>query len=89
MASFGRNATGTVHVWCRSATQAGLTAAVAGFNKANPNLQVELTPVPDAQYVTKLATAIRGVSRRTSWTSTTSTRSCSSSARRSPTSPTS
>ncbi|MBT2503598.1 sugar ABC transporter substrate-binding protein [Curtobacterium sp. ISL-83] len=59
-ASFGRSATGTVHVWCRAATQAGLTAAVAGFNKANPKLQVELTPVPDGQYVTKLATAIRG-----------------------------
>jgi len=59
-ASFGKNATGTVQVWCRSATQAGLTSAVAGFNKANPALQVQLTPVPDAQYVTKLATAIRG-----------------------------
>ncbi|WNY35346.1 extracellular solute-binding protein [Curtobacterium flaccumfaciens] len=47
-------------MWCRSATQAGLTSAVAGFNKANPELQVQLTPVPDAQYVTKLATAIRG-----------------------------
>lgn len=60
VASFGKGATGTVQVWCRAATQAGLTATVAGFNKANPELQVELTPVPDGQYVTKLATAIRG-----------------------------
>ncbi|MFJ3383681.1 MULTISPECIES: ABC transporter substrate-binding protein [unclassified Curtobacterium] len=60
VAGFGTTATGTVHVWCRSATQAGLTSAVAGFNKSHPHLQVELTPVPDGQYVTKLATAIRG-----------------------------
>ncbi|MCJ1714635.1 ABC transporter substrate-binding protein [Microbacterium sp. M1A1_1b] len=60
VAGFGVRATGTVHVWCRAATQAGLTSAVAGFNKSNPKLQVELTPVPDGQYVTKLATAIRG-----------------------------
>jgi multiple sugar transport system substrate-binding protein len=60
VAGFGQKATGTVHVWCRAATQAGLTSAVAGFNKSHPDLQVELTPVPDGQYVTKLATAIRG-----------------------------
>lgn len=58
--SFGRGATGTVEVWCRSATQLGLVATVEAFNAANPDLQVNLTPVPDAQYVTKLATAIRG-----------------------------
>lgn len=57
---FGGAATGTVQVWCRAATQAGLTATVASFNKSHPNLQVNLTPIPDAQYVTKLATAIRG-----------------------------
>ncbi len=59
-ASVAGRATGTVQVWCRAATQAGLTATVAGFNKQRPDLQVQLTPVPDTQYVTKLATAIRG-----------------------------
>jgi multiple sugar transport system substrate-binding protein len=57
---FGKTATGTVEVWCRAATQAGLTAAVSGFNQSHPNLKVQLTPIPDGQYVTKLATAIRG-----------------------------
>lgn len=59
-AAFGRNATGTVEVWCRSATQTGLTSTVARFNRSSTRLKVNLTPVPDAQYVTKLATAIRG-----------------------------
>ncbi|WIB67342.1 sugar ABC transporter substrate-binding protein [Curtobacterium sp. MCBD17_035] len=59
-AGFGGKATGTVQVWCRAATQAGLTATVADFNRDHPDLHVDLTPVPDAQYVTKLATAIRG-----------------------------
>ena len=58
--SFTAKATGTVTVWCRSNTQTGLVALVAGFNRAHADLTVELTPVPDAQYVTKLATSIRG-----------------------------
>ncbi|RCK68665.1 extracellular solute-binding protein [Desertihabitans brevis] len=57
---FGENATGTVRVWCRAATQEGLTALVEGFNASQDRLTVELTPVLDGQYVTKLATAIRG-----------------------------
>jgi multiple sugar transport system substrate-binding protein len=57
---FGTSATGPVQVWCRAATQTGLTALVESFNAAQDRLTVELTPVPDAQYVTKLATAIRG-----------------------------
>ena len=58
--SFTGKATGTVNVWCRAATQTGLVALVANFNKSHPDLQINLTPIPDAQYVTKLATAIRG-----------------------------
>jgi multiple sugar transport system substrate-binding protein len=49
-----------VKVWCRAATQTGLTALVEKFNASQDRLTVELTPVLDAQYVTKLATAIRG-----------------------------
>ena len=59
-AGFGTSATGTVRVWCRSATQTGLTALVEAFNASQDRLVVELTPVLDGQYVTKLATAIRG-----------------------------
>jgi ABC-type glycerol-3-phosphate transport system substrate-binding protein len=57
---FGTNARGTVKVWCRSATQTGVTSLVDRFNSAQDQLTVELTPVLDEQYVTKLATAIRG-----------------------------
>jgi multiple sugar transport system substrate-binding protein len=57
---FGTSATGRVEVWCRAATQTGLTALVETFNAAQDRLTVELIPIPDAQYVTKLATAIRG-----------------------------
>ncbi|MVA75261.1 extracellular solute-binding protein [Auraticoccus sp. F435] len=57
---FGEDATGTVRVWCRAATQDGLTSLVEQFNASQDRLTVELTPVLDAQYVTKLATAIRG-----------------------------
>ena len=59
-AGFGTNARGTVRVWCRSATQTGVTALVEQFNASQDRLTVELTPVLDGQYVTKLATAIRG-----------------------------
>lgn len=58
--AFTRKATGTVNVWCRSATQTGLVSLVAAFNKSHSDLKVNLTPIPDAQYVTKLATSIRG-----------------------------
>jgi multiple sugar transport system substrate-binding protein len=59
-AGFGEQATGTVTVWCRSATQAGVQVAVDRFHKSQDRLRVDLTPVIDGQYVTKLATAIRG-----------------------------
>jgi multiple sugar transport system substrate-binding protein len=57
---FGEGATGTVRLWCRSATQTGVQVVVDRFNAAQERLRVELTPVLDSQYVTKLATAIRG-----------------------------
>jgi multiple sugar transport system substrate-binding protein len=57
---FGEGATGTVRLWCRAATQKGVEVVVDRFNQAHDRLKVELTPVLDSQYVTKLATAIRG-----------------------------
>ncbi len=57
---FGENATGTVTMWCRGATAAGVQVAVDRFHAAQDQLHIDLTPVPDGQYVTKLATAIRG-----------------------------
>ena len=57
---FGRNATGTVQLWVRAATQAGSAPIVARFNKSHPHLKVVMTAIPDTQYVTKFATAVRG-----------------------------
>jgi multiple sugar transport system substrate-binding protein len=51
---------GTVTMWCRAATVAGVQVVVDRFHKAQDRIRIDLTPVPDAQYVTKLATAIRG-----------------------------
>jgi multiple sugar transport system substrate-binding protein len=59
-AGFGENAGGTVRLWCRAATQAGVQVVVDRFHKAQDQIRVEVTPVLDSQYVTKLATAIRG-----------------------------
>jgi multiple sugar transport system substrate-binding protein len=59
-AGFGTNAKGTVELWVRAATQQFSAPIVAAFNKAHPGLTVHLTAIPDTQYVTKLATAIRG-----------------------------
>jgi multiple sugar transport system substrate-binding protein len=56
---FGENATGTVTMWCRGATAAGVEVVVDKFHASQDRLRINLTPVPDAQYVTKLATAIR------------------------------
>lgn len=58
--AFEKKATGTVNVWCRAATQTGLASLVTSFNRSHSDVKVALTPIPDAQYVTKLATAIRG-----------------------------
>ena len=57
---FGTSAKGTVELWVRAATQAASAPIVAAFNKTHKNVQVHLTAIPDTQYVTKLATAIRG-----------------------------
>ncbi|MFC7375068.1 MULTISPECIES: extracellular solute-binding protein [unclassified Brachybacterium] len=57
---FGEDATGTVTVWCRAATQTAIQAVAAAFNEEHEDLEVQVLPIPDAQYVTKLATSIRG-----------------------------
>jgi len=59
-AGFGEGATGTVRLWCRAATQAGVQVTVDRFHKIQNRIRVEVTPVLDSQFVTKLATAIRG-----------------------------
>ena len=59
-AGFGEGATGTVRLWCRAATQAGVQVTVDQFHKVQNRIRVEVTPVLDSQFVTKLATAIRG-----------------------------
>lgn len=58
--SFGRNGRGQVQVWCRAATQTGIQVIVNNFHKAQDRIRVRVTAVPDSQFVTKLATAIRG-----------------------------
>jgi multiple sugar transport system substrate-binding protein len=57
---FGANPSGTVTMWCRAATVAGVQVVVDRFHQAQDRIRIDLTPVPDGQYVTKLATAIRG-----------------------------
>lgn len=59
-AGFGEEASGTVTMWCRSETQLGTQAVVKAFEAAQDRIRIDLTPVPGGQYVTKLATAIRG-----------------------------
>jgi len=58
-AGFGQTAGGTVTMWCRAATAGGVQVVVERFHKSQDRLHIDLTPVPDAQYTTKLATAIR------------------------------
>lgn len=59
-AGFGEGAEGTLSVWCRSETQTGIQTMVDAFHSSQDRIRVELTPVLGGQYVTKLATAIRG-----------------------------
>lgn len=56
---FGNNAGGNVHVWCRGATQDGIEKIVKAFHSRQSRITVRVTPIPDAQFVTKVATAIR------------------------------
>lgn len=51
---------GTIEVWCRADTLEGNQAMVEAFHAAQDRIRVRLTPIPNSQYVTKLATAIRG-----------------------------
>ncbi|GAA4434065.1 hypothetical protein GCM10023169_41190 [Georgenia halophila] len=60
VAGFGEGARGTINVWCRSETQSGTQAMVDAFHAAQDRIRIDLTPIPGGQYVTKLATAIRG-----------------------------
>ncbi|MFC7405140.1 ABC transporter substrate-binding protein [Georgenia alba] len=60
VAGFGENAEGVLNVWCRSDTLTGNQVMVDAFHAAQDRLRIELTPIPNSQYVTKLATAIRG-----------------------------
>lgn len=58
---FGSGAEGTVNFWCRGGVlQNTSELLVERFHAAQDRIHVELTPIQDAQYVTKLATAIRG-----------------------------
>jgi len=59
-AGFGDGARGTVEMWCRSDTVNGVQAVVDAFHAAQDRIRVELTPIQNGQYVTKVATAIRG-----------------------------
>jgi multiple sugar transport system substrate-binding protein len=59
-AGFGENASGTLNLWCRSDTVNGTQAVVDAFHRAQDRIRVSLTPIQNGQYVTKLATAIRG-----------------------------
>jgi multiple sugar transport system substrate-binding protein len=59
-AGFGENATGTLNLWCRSDTVNGTQAVVDAFHQAQDRIRVQVTPIQNGQYVTKLATAIRG-----------------------------
>ena len=57
---FGQHAHGTVQLWVRAATVAASTPIVDDFNRTHDDVTVKMTAIPDAQYITKLATAIRG-----------------------------
>lgn len=58
-ADFGQGGTGRVNVWCRGATQTGIQKIVKAFHAHQKRIEVRVTPVPDEQFVTKVATSIR------------------------------
>ena len=57
--SLNTNATGTVTVWYRSGFAPLFKQLAKNFNASHKNLKVNVVPVADADYITKLATAIR------------------------------
>ncbi len=57
--SLNGNATGTVTVWYRSDFTPLFKKLASNFNASHKNLKVNVVPVADADYITKLATAIR------------------------------
>jgi multiple sugar transport system substrate-binding protein len=59
VAGFGGSAHGTVVVWCRAATAPATQLIAQRFNAGHPELKIKVNPIPDAQYITKVATAIR------------------------------
>jgi multiple sugar transport system substrate-binding protein len=58
-ASLTAGATGTVTVWYRSGFSKLFNALAKDFNATHKGLTVDVVPVPDTDYVTKLATAMR------------------------------
>jgi multiple sugar transport system substrate-binding protein len=58
-ASLNGNATGTVTVWYRSGFSKLFTQLAKSFNATHKNLKIDAIPVSDADYITKLATAMR------------------------------
>jgi multiple sugar transport system substrate-binding protein len=57
--SLNGNATGTVTVWYRSGFAPLFKQLARNFNASHKNLKVNVVPVADADYITKLATSIR------------------------------
>ncbi len=57
--SLNGNATGTVTVWYRSGFAPLFKQLAKNFNASHKNLKVNVVPVADADYITKLATSIR------------------------------
>jgi multiple sugar transport system substrate-binding protein len=57
--SLNGNATGTVTVWYRSGFAKLFNLLARNFNASHKNLKVDVVPVSDTDYITKLATAIR------------------------------
>jgi multiple sugar transport system substrate-binding protein len=51
--------TGTVQFWTRSVLSAWTTKTVNDFNKTHKDLKVQVTPINDAQFATKLSAALR------------------------------
>ncbi|AXK34034.1 sugar ABC transporter substrate-binding protein [Streptomyces armeniacus] len=58
--ALARDPRGTLRLWIRGGLLATGQRLVDSFHAAQDRIRIELTPVQDGQYVTKLATAIRG-----------------------------